>query len=453
MSHPTHYPIFLDLRDRRCVVLGDTRLAEEKVAVLQASAAEVVHHRRAFEPGDLTGAYLAIDASGDPEAQAAARAEADVHRVLLNVVDVASQCDWIAPAVVRRGPLQVAISTGGESPFLASTLRERLEKLIGEEWGPLTSLTGRIRRNLRRRGVPMERQLHAYRRLLRSDVRSLKAAGDTAAAESIAAAIESQALSGADQRAGGEVVLVGAGPGDPSLLTEAGREALMNADVVVHDALVSATLLTLCTRHATVIDAGKRAGRPSMPQDDITQLLIENARAGRFVVRLKGGDPYVFGRGGEEVAALRAAGVPVRVVPGVSSAFAAASAAGIPLTHRGVAASVAVISGQRANGIDDGLERLAKEADTLVVLMPGDIEAITARLGTVLGAAHPAALIASATTPEQRVVRAPLSRLAGAARREGLAAPLTLVCGAVVEVLGESSDEVLCMAVADPISR
>jgi precorrin-2 dehydrogenase/sirohydrochlorin ferrochelatase len=164
----TYYPVFLDLQERRCVVLGDTPLADEKALGLRSSGATVIHLRRPFQAGDLAGAYLAVDASDDPDAQREARVEADRERVLLNVADVTHQCDWIAPALVKRGPLQVAISTSGESPFLARALRERIETTLGSEWGPFTQLMGRMRRRLRRAGVPADAQQRAYRRLLQS---------------------------------------------------------------------------------------------------------------------------------------------------------------------------------------------------------------------------------------------------------------------------------------------
>ncbi len=270
----TYYPVFLDLSGRRCVVLGDSPTADEKAAGLRAAGADVVHLRRAFAGGDLVGAYLAVEASGEMRSQAGARAEADAERVLLNVADVTHHCDWIAPAVVRRGPLQVAISTSGESPFLASTLRARLESTIGEEWGPLTELLGRVRRRLRRHGVPMERQVRAYRRVARPDTLALLGT-DPDAAAAVAAAIEADALDPVEDGVHGLVVLVGAGPGDPGLLTVAGREALMSADVVVHDSLVSAAVLQLCRPGCRVVDAGKRGGRPSATQAEITATLID----------------------------------------------------------------------------------------------------------------------------------------------------------------------------------
>ena len=435
MSDPAPYPVFLDLRGRRCVVLGEGTLAADKAAGLRAAGAEVTHHARAFLPGDLAGAYLAVEASGDSAAQEAARLAADREHVLLNVVDVASRCDWIAPAVVRRGPLQVAISTSGESPFLASTLRERLERLLGEEWGPFTALMGRLRRNLRRHGVDMERQQRAYRQLLRSDALRCLAGSDGSAADASAMAIELEARRPSGAPSIGEVVLVGAGPGDAGLLTLAGREVLQDADVVLHDSLVGAGVLALCGRSARLVNVGKRGGRPSASQDGIIATLLEEARLGHSVVRLKGGDPFLFGRGGEEVAALAAAGVPVRVIPGVSSALAAPAAAGIPLTFRGVAASVAVATGQRIAGADQAWEQLAAGADTLVILMPGDLNALTARLARVLGRDRPAALVCGATTATEMVVRAPIGELAAAAHGRSFDGPLTLVVGEVVNVL------------------
>ena len=439
MNDASHYPVFLDLRGRSCVVIGDSHLATEKADGLRAAGAVVTHHRRSFESGDLAGAHLAVDASGDAPAQRAARLEADRERVLLNVVDVASECDWIAPAVVRRGPLQIAVSTSGESPFLAATLRRRLEREFGTEWAPFTALMGGLRRRLRRHGVTMERQQRTYQRLLRSD--ALRMLADSpASAGMLVTELEAEARRPAEPVRVGDVVLVGAGPGDPALLTLAGREALMRADVVLYDALIDEGLLRWCDPSVRAINVGKRGGRRSTPQDEITATLIAEARAGNSVVRLKGGDPFLFGRGGEEVAALLEADVPVRVIPGVSSVLAAPAAAGIPLTLRGVAASLAVVTGQGVTGTDDTVERLAAEADTLVVLMPGDLDAITARVSRAVGADRPAALVSSATTAHQVVIRAPIGRLAAAARAGGLVAPLTLIVGDVVDALPHASE-------------
>ena len=432
-----YYPVVLDLGERRCVVLGDTALAEEKSAGLRAAGASVVHLRRPFQPGDLTGAYLAIDASDDPGAQRAARAEADRERVLLNVADVTHQCDWIAPALVRRGPLQVAISTSGESPFLARALRERMEMMLGEEWGPFTAMMGGMRRRLRRAGVRGDVQQRAYRRLVRSLATSLIRDGNEAAASAVALTIEQSARNAGSQGLMGEVILAGAGPGDPDLLTMGARAVLADADVVYHDALVGPGVLRLCGPRTRLVDVGKRSGRRSAAQHDINAAMIAAARSGELVVRLKGGDPFLFGRGGEEVAALREAGIPVRVIPGVSAALAAPAAAGIPVTHRGVSASVAIVTGHRVGGGPSGLEAMARSVDTLVVLMPAELEIITGRLAAALGADRPAAVVSQATTTNQQVVRAPIGEIAAAARAARVEPPSTLVVGDVVNVLGE----------------
>jgi uroporphyrin-III C-methyltransferase/precorrin-2 dehydrogenase/sirohydrochlorin ferrochelatase len=433
-----YYPVVLDLSERRCIVLGDTDIAKEKVTALQAIGASVKHAPRPFQPGDLAGAFLAIDATGDPASEAGARAEADRERVLLNVVDVAQRCDWIAPAVVRRGPLQVAISTSGESPFLARTLRERIEVLLGEEWGPFTQLVGRARRRLRRAGVSAARQHRVYQRLLRSETLAMLRAGSPEPAQAVALAIEQSAYAPDEPRAMGEVVLAGAGPGDPGLVTMATAALLADADVVFHDALVDPEVLRLCGAQTRIVDVGKRAGRQSISQGEINLAMTAAARSGDLVVRLKGGDPFLFGRGGEALEALQRAGIPVRVIPGVSAALAAPEVAGIPVTHRGIAGSVAIVTGHRATGAPADLARLAGSVDTLVVLMPSQLDAITQQLSAALGPDRPAALISRATTPHQQVLRAPLGRIAAGAQAARIEPPSTLVVGDVVNVLALS---------------
>ncbi|HEY6468728.1 MAG TPA: uroporphyrinogen-III C-methyltransferase [Candidatus Dormibacteraeota bacterium] len=439
MTETPYYPVVLDLSGRRCVVLGATDIATEKVATLRVIGASVEHVARPFRRGDLVGAFLAIDASGETASHADVRAEADREHVLLNIVDVAPQCDWIAPAVVRRGPLQVAISTSGESPFIARALRERIAGLLGEEWAPFTQLVGRTRRRLRRAGISGAVQQRVYRRLMHSDTLALLRAGDAAGASGVALAIEQSARDADDDSPMGEVVLAGAGPGDVDLVTTATRAVLADADVVLHDALIDTEVLRLCGSNARLVDVGKRAGRPSMDQTVINALMIDAARAGDLVVRLKGGDPFLFGRGGEEVDALRQAGIPVRVIPGVSAALAAPAAADIPLTHRGVAGSVAFVTGHRADGSIADLDRLAGSVDTFVVLMPRHLDVIARRLADALEQDRPAAVISRATTAEQRVVRAPLVRIAAAARAARMEAPSTLVVGAVVDVVVASA--------------
>jgi len=312
-------------------------------------------------------------------------------------------------------------------------------------WGPFTTLMGRMRRRLRCGGVSADAQQRAFRRLLRSPARSLLRDGSDDVASAVALTIEQGAHDPSGASPMGEVVLAGAGPGDPELLTIGARAILADADIVFHDALVAPEVLRMCGPQTLLVDAGKRSGRRSATQADINDAMITAARAGHLVVRLKGGDPFLFGRGGEEVAALRRAGVPVRVIPGVSAALAAPAAAGIPVTHRGVAASVAVVTGHRAGGDLSHLEGLARSVDTLVVLMPAELEEIAQRLAAVVGPGRPAALVSNATTAAQRVIRAPLGGIAAAARTAQVEPPSTLVVGEVVDVLskawGASLDE------------
>ncbi len=435
-----YYPLFVDLENERCVVVGEGGVADEKAAALRRCGAEVDQVAGPdYRTSLLDGARVVIDCSGDDQLGRRVYADAEARGILVNVLDRTHWCRFIAPAVVDRHPLQIAISTAGESPFLASALRRRLEALLPAEWSEFVSLVGRIRRDLRRRGVPIAQQTAVYRRLLASPVRALLAAGDADAAER--AAREEASRHGSAPA--GRVTLVGAGPGDQGLLTLAAVEALADADLVLHDALVPPGVLRIAPATAEVISVGKRAGGPSTRQEDINRALLEAALAGRRVVRLKGGDPFVFGRGGEELEFLIAAGIDVAVVPGVSSAVAAPAAAGIPLTLRGVATSVAFVTAStEGRGPTPRLAALAGSVDTLVVLMGLASLAETAQeLVPVLGWGRPAAVVAQATLPGQRVVRAPLGAIAEAVRAAALEAPATLVIGEVAAVRAVAPSE------------
>lgn len=426
-----YYPLFLDVESERCIVIGDGPVADEKFHALERCGASVDRVAAAGYRADLLdGARLVIDCSGDDRLGARVHADAEARGVLVNVLDRTHWCRFIAPAIVDRHPLQIAISTGGESPFLAAELRRRLEALLPAEWGSFVGLVGRVRRDLRRRGVPIAEQTAIYRRLLSGRVRRLLADGRHDAAE--------RSAQHEVARRGGEVglvTLVGAGPGDEGLLTLAAVEALADADVVLHDALVPERLLRFATRATEVVSVGKRGGLPSARQEEINSLLVGAARAGHQIVRLKGGDPFVFGRGGEELDALAAAGIPVRVIPGVSSAIAAAGAAGIPLTMRGIASSVGITTAT-AGGQHEAtpLGQLAGSVDTLVVLMGlGTLEQVVGELIAVLGPDRPAAVIAHATLPDQRVVTSVLGSICGVVRSSSLEPPATLVVGNVVD--------------------
>ena len=423
-----YYPVFLDLAEQPCIVLGDGKFAVEKVAALREAGANVrVIPNRDYRPGVLAGARLVVDASEDPEINRLSWEEAETAGILINVVDRPAQCRFIAPAIVRRDPLLIAISTSGESPYLASALRARIERWLGREWGPFVALVGNVRRQLRERGVPIPEQTRVYRRIVNSDVRNLLRRGRPDDAAHLAVAIGQANANGA-----GRVALVGAGPGDPDLLTFKARELLADADYVLHDALIAPETLALCGPDTRLEDVGKRAGLENPTQEAITARLIELARAGHAVVRLKGGDPFVFGRGGEELAELVNAALEVVVVPGVSAALAAPAAAGIPVTLRGVASSFAVTTAQGGGSLDR-LRNLALAADTLVVMMPrSNLAEVAAVLAGAVGGSRPAAVISNATLPQQQSISGPLERIARLADQAAIGTPATLVVGDVV---------------------
>jgi uroporphyrin-III C-methyltransferase/precorrin-2 dehydrogenase/sirohydrochlorin ferrochelatase len=423
-----YYPVFLDLAGQLCIVLGDGKFAVEKAAALTEAGANVqVISSRDYKPGALAGARLVVDASEDAEINRQSWDEAEKAGILINVVDRPAQCRFIAPAIVRRDPLLIAISTSGESPFLASALRARIERWLGAEWGPFVSLVGSVRRRLREKGVPIAKQTRVYRQLVNSDVRTLLRNGRPAEALGLADGIASGRGIGA-----GRVALVGAGPGDPELMTVKARELIADADFVLHDALIAPETLALCGPDTRLEDVGKRAGQDRTRQADITARMIELANAGYSVVRLKGGDPFVFGRGGEELNDLQQAGIDVVVVPGITAALAAPAAAGISVTKRGVASSVAITTA-RGGGSLDRLCDLASAADTLVVLMARtDLAEVTAVLARAVGGTRPAAVISNATLINQRSVSGPLNRIARLAEEAKIEAPATLVVGDVV---------------------
>ena len=447
------YPAFLDLRGRRVVVVGGGAVAEQKVGGLLAAGARVTVvspettsgladlaargsvelRRRPYRAGDLSGVWLAIAATDDRAANATVWAEAEQQGVLLNAVDDLDHCNFIAPAIHREGDITVAVSTAGKSPALAVRLRDRIGRLIGRAEARLCELLGELRPELAERVPDASARTALWYRVVDSDVIEFVRRGDT---EGARRRVRELAAGRSGGGAPGIVYLVGAGPGDPGLITTNGLELLRSANVVVYDRLVSAALVAEAPPSAERVFVGKYPHGAGAEQPDINAVLVDRARQGRTVVRLKGGDPFVFGRGAEECEALRAAGVRVQVVPGVSAATAVPAAAGIPVTHRRLASAFAVVTGHECAGRSDlDWEALAR-MPTLVVLMGlHALPEITHRL-----VAHgvrsdaPAAVIASGTLPAQRVVVGTLATIAALATQAGLEPPATVVVGAVVRV-------------------
>jgi uroporphyrin-III C-methyltransferase/precorrin-2 dehydrogenase/sirohydrochlorin ferrochelatase len=450
-----YFPAFFDLTAQKVLIVGGGEVALRKLALLTRSGAKVTVVApqmlpefseqaadgkiravlREFVPDDLDGARLVIVATARRAVNRWIAALSEARRIPVNVVDDREASRFIVPALIDRDPVLVAISTGGASPVLARRLRERLEALIPKRFGELALWLQALRRAARWR----LRDTDARRRYVEHIVDGAAArrfvAGDTHGAESLAQQLLARTSS--SPRDSGEVTLVGAGPGDPELLTLKALRALQDADVILHDRLVPRAVLDMARRDASRICVGKAAGGVGSTQEEINALLIEHALQGKRVVRLKGGDPFIFGRGGEELEALQKAHIRFSVIPGITAASGCAAYAGIPLTHRDHAHSVTFITGHEdSDGREPDYQALAKPGITAVFYMGlARVEHIAASL-VQHGApeALPAALIAQGTLENQRVITGTLATIAAAAARAGLHSPALLVVGKVVSL-------------------
>lgn len=448
-TDPPLLPLFLDLRGRRVVVVGGGTIARRKIEPLLSAGARVLVVAPEIEPAIvdwrdggalevtlehfipnlLDDAWLVIAATDDAAVNTAVADAAGSRRVWCNVVDDAPLCSVQMPARIERGALQVAISSGGHAPMLARHLRERLERELDESFDALSALLVEVRGRIRTRWPDLDARRRLFDRILDGRLQAQLRRG-----EHIAARRALDAL--IDDNAGtlrGHVALVGAGPGDAGLLTLRGLRLLNQADVILHDKLIGDDVLALARRDATRIDIGKRAGAHAASQDTINALLVEHALAGARVVRLKGGDPFVFGRGGEELEVLRAHGIDYEVVPGVTAALACAAYAGIPLTHRDHAQSVQFVTAHGRG--DDMLDwtSLARVRHTLVFYMGvGALDTVATQLiAHGRGTDTPFALVERGTHTDQRVITGPLHALPAIAHAHEVHTPALLIVGEV----------------------
>jgi len=452
-----YLPVCLNLKARRAVVVGGGHVAARKVDTLlragarvtvvaprlmpqleqRAAAGDLEHLPAEFAPAQLNGAALVIAATDVAEVNIAVSRSAQQRQIPVNVVDQPALSSFIFPAIVDRSPLVVAVSSAGSSPVLARRVRAQIEALLPARLGALARFM-RERRELVRRALGTLARRGFWERMAGGAAASRVLAGDeAAAAEIFARELLNSRLKGACGSGLGEVYLIGAGPGDPDLLTLRALQLLQQADVVLYDRLVPDALLERARRDAQRIFVGKEPGEHSQ-QARIHELLVELARQGKRVARLKGGDPFVFGRGGEELEVLATHGIPCLVVPGITAALGAAASAGIPLTHRRLSHSVTFLSGHDA--LDDSLDwrALAHAGQTVVFYMAvAQLPRIVARLRAAGAAADlPAALIEQATLPGQRVLRSDLARVAELAGRERICSPALLIVGEVAGFAG-----------------
>jgi uroporphyrin-III C-methyltransferase/precorrin-2 dehydrogenase/sirohydrochlorin ferrochelatase len=421
-----HFPAFLDLQGRTALVLGTGEGADRRRATLRDCGA-TVREAANFSPALLDGCVLAIGAEA-PEADLRAMAEAaNARGIPVNVIDRPDLCSFITPSIIDRDPITIAVSSGGAAPVLARLLRARIEAIIPPAYGRLAALADRFKSEIRRLLPDLATRRRVLERAFTGDVAELVFAGlDDQAAAALQAAIAQAPLPA------GMVFLVGAGPGAGDLLTLRAQRLLGEADVIVHDRLVGTDVLAMARRDAERIYVGKARANHCMKQEDINALLIRLAQAGRKVIRLKGGDPFIFGRGGEEAEALRAAGITVEIVPGITAALACAAQAGIPLTHRAHARSLVLVTGHTSEGkLDVDFAWLARHAGTTAIYMGvASLPALAEGLLTHgLNPKTPAALIENGGRPEQRSLLAPLPQLTAQAASWTTGGPTLVLIG------------------------
>mgnify|MGYP006181697887 FL=1 len=355
---------------------------------------------------------------------------ANLQRVFCNVVDDPKRTSFIMPSIIDRSPIMIAISSGGKAPVLARLLREKLEAMLPQHLGQLAQLAGNLRQRVKQHFTAMADRRRFWEKLLTHDRLAQSLAND----DQVQIEQHIEHLFNAPLSDRGEVILVGAGPGDAGLLTLKGLQQIQQADVVVYDRLVSDEVMNLVRRDAERIFVGKESGYHCVPQESINQLLLQQAQQGKRVVRLKGGDPFIFGRGGEELETLAEAGIPFSVVPGITAASGCSAYSGIPLTHRDHAQSVRLVTGHAKKDAQLDWANLAAEKQTLVFYMglsqAGEIQRQLIQHG--MPTTTPVALVENGTSRHQRVVSGELSQLGLLSQQVN--SPSLIIVGSVVRL-------------------
>lgn len=441
-----YLPLFVDVRTRKVVLIGGGVVAARKAELLIKAQAQLVvispslcsqlqsqcqqNHfiwlAEEYRSSLLDDAFLVIAATDDTQLNETVFYDANERKIFVNVVDDQPLCSFIVPSIIDRSPVIVAVSSGGTAPVLARLLREKLETMLPASLGKMAEIAGRWRGKVKETLVNMRERKRFWEKSFSGRFASLVEKGQLSEAE---LQLERQ-LYEPDNH--GELILVGAGPGDAGLLTLKGLRVLQSAEVVLYDHLVSEEILELVRRDADKICVGKRAGSHSVSQEETNALIVKFAQQGKKVVRLKGGDPFVFGRGGEELQVAVQAGIPFQVVPGVTAAIGATAYAGIPLTHREYSQSITFITGHcRENGADLDWQALARGQQTLAIYM-GTVKAANISEQLIkFGRASdtPIAVVGCGTRREQKVVTGSLSELETLAKQAP--SPALIVIGEV----------------------
>ena len=447
-------PLFYQLKNKPCLLIGGGEIAHRKATLIAKAGGQLhcVSHQvlpelqalietsggksqlRDYQSSDLEGMFLVIAATDNRALNQQASEHAHARQMPVNVVDSPELCSFILPSIIDRSPLMIAVSSGGQSPVLARLLRSRIESMIPSSYGRLAKLVGRFRGAVKQKFTTIDERRNFWEETLDGPISEMVFAGK----EQVAEQMLNQQLDIIDKpKPSGEVYLVGAGPGDPDLLTFKALRLMQKADIVLYDRLVSEQIVDLTRRDAERIYVGKARSDHAVPQQDINSLLVKYAKQGKKVLRLKGGDPFIFGRGGEEIQELAQHQIPFQVVPGITAASGCSAYSGIPLTHRDYAQSVRFITGHlKNNTIDLAWPELVHKHQTLVFYMglvglPVICEQLIAH---GRGADTPVAIVQQGTTRHQRVLIGNLADIAQKAVSEKIKAPTLLIIGEVVNL-------------------
>lgn len=448
-----YFPMFFQLENRPCLVVGGGDVAARKVSLLvraggkvsvispdlceslqgRLNAGEITHLAKNFEAGDLSGHVLVIAATDDRSVNQQISELAQQQNIPVNVVDQPESCTFIVPSMIDRSPVQVAVSTGGASPVLARLLRARLETIIPSAYGKLGQLMEEFRGKVKKVITDPDKRRSFWETVIQGPIAEMVFSGkEEAAREAMHTAVDKNIMP--DR---GEVYLVGAGPGDPDLLTFRALRLLQQADVIVYDRLVSEEILDLARRDADLVYVGKERDKHTLPQEDINKMLARVAKKGKRVLRLKGGDPFIFGRGGEEIETLMEEGVPFQIVPGITAAAGAASYGGIPLTHRDYAQSALFVTGHLKDGtMNLNWDAMVQPNQTVVVYMG----LLGAKLLCKKLVEHgmkpetPIALVQQATTSKQKEFIGTLESMPQIIDTNTIKPPTLIIVGDVVQL-------------------
>lgn len=449
-----YFPVFLDLKNRLCLLVGGGEVATRKGRMLAKAGARLrivapeisaelrelaiknngELHERDYQSDDLQDCVLVIAATDIELLNEQISADAQALHLPVNVVDTPALCTYITPAIINRSPLVIAVSSGGEAPVLARLVRAKLEAFIPASYGKLAQIASQWRDRIKTRFSDGDNRRKFWEKILQGPAAELMMNGQEDAANQF---IGNELAADQSQLTLGEVYLVGGGPGDPELLTLRALRLMQQADVVLYDRLVSDGVMELVRRDAERIYVGKRRSEHAMEQENINQLLVDLAKQGKRVLRLKGGDPFIFGRGGEEIELLAQNNIPFQVVPGITAASGCAAYAGIPLTHRDYAQSVRFVTGHlKSDDTNLSWPELANPTQTLVFYMGlvGLKEICESLIAHGRAASTPVALIEKGTTQEQRVLVADLASIADVVAANDVHAPTLFIVGEVVRL-------------------